>query len=158
MGDWEKNSWTWNLWGIFSLLRHGYSNYPCEKRYMPHHCSSVKKKYWINVIDLCYKIFVSLIKISGLSEFLAEFATSLVIRPVVWADMARNCCWNCKYYIARGDNEPALLGSATSNVCVFSNEDKDSDNPLERVRNWEKRAFPTPPGYVCRHYKERFYW
>ncbi len=72
-------------------------------------------------------------------------------------DMAKNCCWNCKYYVVRGDNEPAILGGATSNVCIFSNEDEDSEDLLERVRNWEKRAFPTPPGYVCRHYKERFY-
>ncbi len=64
--------------------------------------------------------------------------------------MARNCCWNCKYYIVKGDNEPAVLQSATSNVCTYS-EDKDSD------RTWEERACPTPPGYVCRHYSERFY-
>ena len=64
--------------------------------------------------------------------------------------MAKNCCWNCKYYIARGDNEPALLGSATSNVCTFS-EREDED------RVWYERACPTPPNYVCRHFKERFY-
>ncbi|MBW1702023.1 MAG: hypothetical protein JRJ69_04090 [Deltaproteobacteria bacterium] len=71
--------------------------------------------------------------------------------------MAKNCCWNCKYYIVRGDNEPPILSGATSNVCIFSNEDENIEDPLERVRNWEKRAFPTPANYVCPHYKERFY-
>ena len=64
--------------------------------------------------------------------------------------MARNCCWNCKYYIVKGDNEPFVLSSATSNVCTFS-DDEDDD------RSWEEKACPTPPGYVCSHYKERFY-
>ncbi|MBW1768338.1 MAG: hypothetical protein JRJ65_14990 [Deltaproteobacteria bacterium] len=64
--------------------------------------------------------------------------------------MAKDCCWNCKYYIVRGDNEPAFLGGASSNVCIFS-DDESVD------LNWEKRAEPTPPNYVCRYYKERFY-
>ena len=64
--------------------------------------------------------------------------------------MAKDCCWNCKYYIVKGDNEPAILSSAFSNVCTFS--DKEDDD-----RNWEQRACPTPPNYVCRYYKERFY-
>ena len=63
--------------------------------------------------------------------------------------MAKDCCWNCKYYIAKGDNEPAMLSSATSNVCVYS--DKDDD------RSWLEKACPTPTTYVCRFYKERFY-
>jgi hypothetical protein len=54
-------------------------------------------------------------------------------------------------------NEDEILSGATSNVCIFSNEDEDIEDPLERVRNWEKRAFPTPANYVCPHYKERFY-
>ena len=64
--------------------------------------------------------------------------------------MARNCCWNCKYYVAKGDNEPAVLRSASSNVCTFSNQKGDK-------RSWTERACPTPPTYVCRHYRERFY-
>jgi hypothetical protein len=64
--------------------------------------------------------------------------------------MARDCCWNCKYYIAKGDNEPAVLSSASSNVCVFSEKD-EKDSP------WIERASPTPPGYVCGNYSERFY-
>ena len=71
--------------------------------------------------------------------------------------MAKNCCWNCKYYIVKGDNEPPVLSSALSNVCVFPSEDDDMEDPLQGERNWEKRAFQTPPNYVCRHYKERFY-
>ena len=64
--------------------------------------------------------------------------------------MARDCCWNCKYYIVKGDNEPVLLASALSNVCVYS--DKADDN-----RSWAEKACPTPPTYVCRRYRERFY-
>jgi hypothetical protein len=64
--------------------------------------------------------------------------------------LAKDCCWNCRYYIVRGDHEPAILGSATSNVCIYSDEDHNE-------RNWEERACPTPPNYVCLHYKERFY-
>jgi hypothetical protein len=64
--------------------------------------------------------------------------------------MAKDCCWNCKYYIAKGDNEPAILSSATSNVCVFSEEGDEE-------KSWFERACPTPPNYVCRHYRERFY-
>ena len=64
--------------------------------------------------------------------------------------MAKDCCWNCKYYIVKGDNEPSFLQGAYSNVCIYS-EDEDDD------RNWMQRAVPTPPGHVCRHYKERFY-
>ncbi len=64
--------------------------------------------------------------------------------------MARDCCWNCKYYIAKGDHEPALLKSALSNVCIYSDEEGDN-------RSWEERATPTPPGFVCSHYEERFY-
>jgi hypothetical protein len=64
--------------------------------------------------------------------------------------MARDCCWNCKHYIVKGDNEPPLLRSAFSNVCVFS-ERKDDE------RNWMEKASTTPPNYVCRHYRERFY-
>ena len=64
--------------------------------------------------------------------------------------MAKDCCWNCKYYIVKGDNEPAILISAASNICVYG-EDEDDE------RNWIEKACPTPPGYVCRHYKERFY-
>jgi hypothetical protein len=71
--------------------------------------------------------------------------------------MAKDCCWNCKYYIVKGDNEPPVLSSALSNVCVFPSEDDDMGDPLQREKNWEKRAYPTPPNYVCRHYKERFY-
>ena len=71
--------------------------------------------------------------------------------------MAKNCCWNCKYYVARGDNEPPVLSGATSNVCVFSENEQDVEDPVERDRNWEKKASPTPPNYVCRYYKERFY-
>jgi hypothetical protein len=64
--------------------------------------------------------------------------------------MAKDCCWNCRYYIAKGDNEPAILSSAMANVCVYG-EDKDDE------RSWIERACPVPPNYVCRHYKERFY-
>jgi hypothetical protein len=64
--------------------------------------------------------------------------------------MAKDCCWNCKYYIVKGDNEPPVLSSALSNVCVFTHK-KDDD------RSWTQRACPTPPNYVCRHYRERFY-
>jgi hypothetical protein len=64
--------------------------------------------------------------------------------------MAKDCCWNCKYYIVRGDNEPAVLSSAASNVCTFS--DKEDEE-----RAWHERACPTPPNFVCRHYRERFY-
>ncbi len=64
--------------------------------------------------------------------------------------MARDCCWNCRYYIARGDNEPAILSGALSNVCVYS---EDADDK----RNWTEMACPVPAGYVCRHYRERFY-
>ena len=64
--------------------------------------------------------------------------------------MARNCCWNCAYYVVKGDNEPAVLSSALSNVCVYSEE-------MTRDRDWTKNASPTPPGYVCRRYRERFY-
>jgi hypothetical protein len=64
--------------------------------------------------------------------------------------MARNCCWNCKYYVAKGDNEPSILSSATSNVCAY-------DDGEDEGTSWEERACPTPPGYVCRRYKERFY-
>ena len=64
--------------------------------------------------------------------------------------MAKDCCWNCKYYIVKGDNEPAFLSSAASNVCVFGEEDDDQ-------AGWAQRACPTPPNYVCRHYRERFY-
>ena len=64
--------------------------------------------------------------------------------------MAKNCCWNCKYYIVRGDNEPAVLSGATSNVCVFSEEEYDG-------KEWETKSCPTSPNYVCRFYKERFY-
>jgi hypothetical protein len=63
--------------------------------------------------------------------------------------MAKDCCWNCKYYIVKGDNEPAILSSAASNVCVYGEEDDE--------KNWIEKACPTPPNYVCRHYKERFY-
>ncbi len=64
--------------------------------------------------------------------------------------MAKDCCWNCRYYIAKGDNEPAILSSAMSNVCVYSEDEDDK-------RSWVERACPVPPNYVCRHYKERFY-
>ncbi|MBW1680355.1 MAG: hypothetical protein JRF59_03625 [Deltaproteobacteria bacterium] len=64
--------------------------------------------------------------------------------------MARDCCWNCRYYVARGDNEPALLAGALSNVCTFD-EHEDEEG------NWAERACPTPPGYLCRNYRERFY-
>ena len=64
--------------------------------------------------------------------------------------MAKNCCWNCKYYIVKGDNEPAFLSNAYSNVCVFSDDEDDK-------RNWTEKACPTSPSYVCRNYKERFY-
>lgn len=65
--------------------------------------------------------------------------------------MAKDCCWNCRYYIVKGDNEPAILSSAASNVCSFSDNDNDKD------KRWVEKAAPTPPNYVCRHYKERFY-
>lgn len=65
-------------------------------------------------------------------------------------EMAKNCCWNCKYYIAKGDNEPAFLSSARSNVCVYSSKKED---PGE----WWERASPTPPNFVCKFYEERFY-
>ena len=71
--------------------------------------------------------------------------------------MARNCCWNCRYYIARGDNEPAILGGATSNVCTFYERKDYDEDPKSKSKNWEKYACPTPAGYVCSHYKERFY-
>jgi len=64
--------------------------------------------------------------------------------------MAKDCCWNCKYYVVRGDNEPAVLSSALSNVCTYTER---ADDP----RSWVERACPTPPNYVCRRYKERFY-
>ncbi len=71
--------------------------------------------------------------------------------------MARNCCWNCKYYIVRGDNEPAILSGATSNVCTFHNQKDEAEDPVSRAKKWEKYAYSTPAGYVCSHYKERFY-
>jgi hypothetical protein len=71
--------------------------------------------------------------------------------------MAKDCCWNCKYYIVKGDNEPPVLGGATSNVCVFADQEQDVELSLEWTINWEKRAVPMPPNHVCRHYKERFY-
>ena len=64
--------------------------------------------------------------------------------------MAKDCCWNCKHYIVKGDNEPPLLRSAFSNVCVFSAIKDDK-------RNWTERASSTPPNFICRFYKERFY-
>ncbi len=64
--------------------------------------------------------------------------------------MARNCCWNCKYYVVRGDHEPAFLSNALSNVCTYSDREDDK-------RTWMERACPTPPNYVCGRYKERFY-
>jgi hypothetical protein len=64
--------------------------------------------------------------------------------------LARNCCWNCKFYIVKGDNEPAFLKSALANVCAFECDKNDE-------KSWEEKVFPTPPGYVCWHYKERFY-
>lgn len=64
--------------------------------------------------------------------------------------MARNCCWNCRHYVAKGDNEPAILLSAAANLCTYHEK---TDDP----QKWEERACPTPPGYVCRHYQERFY-
>lgn len=64
--------------------------------------------------------------------------------------MAKDCCWNCKYYIAKGDNEPPTLSSSYSNVCVYAEKEEDE-------KDWTERVCPTPPNYVCRHYKERFY-
>ena len=64
--------------------------------------------------------------------------------------LAKDCCWNCKHYIVKGDHEPMVLRSADSNVCTFSAK------PDEK-RNWQERACPTPPNYVRRYYKERFY-
>ncbi len=64
--------------------------------------------------------------------------------------MAKDCCWNCKWYIARGDNEPAVLAGADANVCVYT--DKDGDQ-----RSLSERACPTSPAYVCSRYSERFY-
>ena len=64
--------------------------------------------------------------------------------------MAKDCCWNCKYYIVKGDNEPAVLSGALSNVCVYSDEGVYD-------RDWEKWACQTPPGYGCKRYEERFY-
>ncbi|MBN2061545.1 MAG: hypothetical protein JW882_14130 [Deltaproteobacteria bacterium] len=65
--------------------------------------------------------------------------------------MAKDCCWNCRYYIAKGDNEPAILRSALSNVCIFSEDGCYEDG------KWVENASPTPPGYKCPNYKERFY-
>lgn len=64
--------------------------------------------------------------------------------------MAKDCCWNCKYDIVKGDNEPAFLTSALSNGCTYT--DKEGDE-----RHWSERASATPPNYSCRNYKERFY-
>jgi hypothetical protein len=64
--------------------------------------------------------------------------------------MAKDCCWNCKYYIVKGDNEPVLLRSALSNVCIFSEDGYENEK-------WVENASPTPPGYKCSNYKERFY-
>jgi hypothetical protein len=64
--------------------------------------------------------------------------------------MARDCCWNCKYYIVKGDNEPAILSSAASNICVYGESEEDE-------RSWVEKACSTPPNYVCRFYRERFY-
>ena len=71
--------------------------------------------------------------------------------------MAKDCCWNCKFYVVKGDNEPAILSSAVSNVCVYSDGGIDEKDPLGREMGWINRACPTPPNYVCRFYKERFY-
>jgi hypothetical protein len=71
--------------------------------------------------------------------------------------MAKDCCWNCKYYVVRGDNEPALLRSAESNVCTFSGQDPDRTQGKSPGKNWTHNAFATPPHYVCRNYRERFY-
>lgn len=65
--------------------------------------------------------------------------------------MARDCCWNCRHYIVKGDNEPPLLGGAISNVCVYSRDGTTTP------KNWVEKAWATPAGYVCTHYEERFY-
>jgi len=71
--------------------------------------------------------------------------------------MAKDCCWNCKHYIVKGDNEPAILSGAISNVCVFNDEKEDVEKPSGQNIGWVERASPTPANYVCRHYRERFY-
>ena len=65
--------------------------------------------------------------------------------------MAKDCCWNCKHYIVRGDNEPAVLSNSVSNVCVFNG------NGENNLADWEERAVPMPPNSVCKNYIERFY-
>lgn len=58
--------------------------------------------------------------------------------------MAKNCCWNCKFYIAKGDNEPFLLSGAASNVCVYSDVGALPEKG-ETPDRWLDRACPTPP-------------
>ncbi|MFZ0451397.1 MAG: hypothetical protein WAL98_19345 [Desulfatiglandaceae bacterium] len=71
--------------------------------------------------------------------------------------MAKDCCWNCKYYVVKGDNEPALLRSAESNVCTFSDQRPDMGQEKSADKNWTHNVSATPPHYVCRNYRERFY-
>ena len=69
----------------------------------------------------------------------------------IWKkDMAKDCCWNCKYYIVKGDNERNILSGALSNVCTFSDKENDAST-------WTERANPTPTNYICRFHKERVY-
>ncbi len=82
------------------------------------------------------------------SRFSLKFKASYKAQRAV--KMAKNCCWNCKHYIVKGDNDPPLLRSALSNVCVFSGIKDDKTN-------WMEKASSTPPNFVCRHYDERFY-
>ena len=72
-------------------------------------------------------------------------------------EVAKDCCWNCRYYIVKGDNEPAILSSAVSNVCVYSDKGNDDASLSRSDLGWIDRACPTPPNYVCRFYTERFY-
>jgi len=71
--------------------------------------------------------------------------------------MAKDCCWNCKHYVVKGDNEPALLRSAESNVCTFSDRGPDVGQRKGAGKSWADNAFATPPHYVCKNYRERFY-
>lgn len=97
---------------------------------------------------LPYQIGLCNLIISHLFDIIPDYIPTVL--PHTSRHMAKDCCWNCKFYIVRGDNEPPVLGGALSNVCVFSEGEDDG-------RNWTEKACSTSPSFVCRHYKERFY-
>ena len=71
--------------------------------------------------------------------------------------MARDCCWNCAFYIARGDNEPTVLSGADANICIFTETQGEEGETSRSFKEIVGQGTATSPGYVCLHYKERFY-